>query len=126
MLFPFTFNGDLQFLVRLWIEITEGQIFEFTPNLAHSQAVRQRGVDIHRFSGNRLPTFGGEELKRSHIVKPVCKLDHDYADVVRHREEHLAEILASSLLSRRIELADLRHSVDDMSYFGAKHPRNVI
>jgi len=59
--------------------------------------------------------------ERSHVVETVCKLDHDDADVVRHGEEHLTEILSLlRLLGRELDLADLGYTIDDVSDFRSK------
>ena len=111
----------LEFLIRLRIDVAEGQILQFAPHLAHPQPVRKRRVDFHGFPGNRLAPVGRKVPERSHVVETVCKLDHDDADVVRHGEEHLTEILSLlRLLGRELDLADLGHTIDDVSDFRSK------
>src|SRR5436853_7756601 len=53
-------------------------------------------------------------MQRPHVVEAIAELDEDDADVARHREQHLAEVLRLLLLSRRVrELAELRHAIDE-------------
>ena len=54
-----------------------------------------------RFSGL------GDVMERAHVVQPVGELDQQHADVVRHREQELAQILGGALvLGLRLDLAD--------------------
>ena len=39
-------------------------------------------------------------VERPHVVRAVGELDQDDADVARHREDHLAEVLGLLLLAR--------------------------
>ena len=60
-------------------------------------------------------------VERPHVVQAVGQLDEDDADVVDHREQHLAEVLRLALLARRERNgADLRHPLDDVGDLGAE------
>ena len=49
-----------------------------------------------------------------HVVQTVGELDHDDADVLRHREEHLAIVLEFDvLLGHILDPPELRHTVDE-------------
>ena len=61
----------------------------------------------------------GQVMQRAHVVKTIRELDENHADVVDHREQHLAEVLGLPLLARRERnRADLGHAFDDMRDFG--------
>ena len=54
-------------------------------------------------------------------MQPVGQLDEDDADVVHHRQEHLAEVLGLALLARREgDRADFGDALDDMGDLGAE------
>ena len=54
-------------------------------------------------------------MQRAHVVQAVGELDEDDADVVDHREQHLAEVLRLPLLARREgDRAELRDTLDDV------------
>ena len=55
-------------------------------------------------------------------MEPVGELDDDDADVVRHREEHLPEILEEIFLLRpaELDLAELGDAVDEVGDFAAE------
>ena len=54
-------------------------------------------------------------LERAHVVQPVGQLDQDDADVVHHREHHLAEALGLLLLLRvEGDARDLGETLDDV------------
>jgi hypothetical protein len=49
------------------------------------------------------------------LCRPVGELDEDDANVARHREQHLAEVLGLRLLERReLDAVDLRDAVDEV------------
>ena len=59
-----------------------------------------------------LLTFSREMIKRAHVVQAVGELDQHDADVVRHRDDHLAEILGLLFLAAlKRDLRDLGHAV---------------
>ena len=52
-------------------------------------------------------------VQRAHVVQPVGELDQDDADVLRHREQHLAEALGLRVLARvELDLVELGDAVD--------------
>ena len=65
--------------------------------------------------------FLGQVAQGAHVVQPVGQLDQDDADVVHHRQQHLAEVLGLPLLARgEPDRADLGDPFDDMGHFGAE------
>ena len=57
--------------------------------------------------------------QRPHVVQPIGQLDQDDADVVDHREQHLAEVLRLPLLARREpDRADLGDALDHVGDLG--------
>jgi hypothetical protein len=58
-----------------------------------------------------------EVVQRAHVVQPVRELDQNHADVVDHREQHLAEALRLTLFTRReLEGGQLRDAFDDVRH----------
>ena len=60
-----------------------------------------RRVNFHRLVGFAALLFGRLVLHRPHIVQPVGQLDEDNADILVHRQKHLADILRLLLLFGR-------------------------
>src|SRR3546814_4503864 len=57
-------------------------------------------------------------MQRTHVVQAVRELDQQHADVLRHGEHQLAEVLRLlALVGLQLELAELGYAVDQ--------PRNV-
>ena len=57
-----------------------------------------------------------QELERARVVQAVGQLDEDDADVLRHREEHLAQILELLLLfgvAQHTQSGDAVHQLSD-------------
>ena len=88
--------------------------------------MRDRSVNLQRLFGNFVLAIGRKVLERAHIVQPVGEFDQDDADVVDHRQHHLAEILGLLLLARgEIDLADLGDAFDDVGDLLAKFLADV-
>ncbi len=110
-----------QRFVPLRIEIAERQLLELVLHLAHPEAVGDRRVDVARFLRDLDPPLLGQVVQRPHVVQAIGELDEDDADVVDHRQQHLAEVLRLPLLARRErDGADLGHPFDDVRDVGAE------
>ena len=63
----------------------------------------------------------GQVMERPHVVEPIRELHQDDADVIHHRQQHLAEVLSLALLAgRERNGADLRDALDDVRDLGAE------
>ena len=60
--------------------------------------MRDRRVNLHGFQRLVALLALGQELEGTGIVQSVGQLDQDNADILRHGEEHLAQVLELLLL----------------------------
>ena len=105
-------GGELLVLAR--VEVLEREVLELDLDPLDTEPVRERRVDLHRLGGDALLLLGRQVIERPHVVEAVAQLDEDDADVARHREQHLAEVLGLLLLARRVrQLAELGDAVDE-------------
>ena len=84
--------------------------------LRDAEPVRERRVDLHRLARLVVAALlGRQRRERPHVVQPVGELDEDDADVLGHRDEHLAQVVGL-LLGERLELdlAELGDAVDEV------------
>ena len=110
-----------QRLERLRLEVAERQLLELVLHLAHAEAVGDRRVDVARLLRDLDAPLVRQMAERPHVVQAVGELHEDDADVVDHREQHLAEVLRLPLLARRErDGADLGHAFDDVRDLGAE------
>ena len=102
-------------LVRAGVQRLEREILELPLDLLHTEAVRERRVDLEGL-GRDAPLLGRRErAQRAHVVEPVRELDQQDADVARHRDDHLADVLGLRELARlELELVELGQAVDDL------------
>ena len=118
---PLRIDADAERFVRLRLQIPERQLFELVLHLAHPEPVGDRRVDVARFLGDLDPPFLRQMAERPHVVQSVRQLDQNHADIVDHREQHLAEVLRLPLFARRErDGADFRHPFDDVGDLGAE------
>ena len=95
-------GGDAAVLVRL--DVAEGEVLQLPLDLAHAEAVREGGVDVQRLLRDGDAPVRRQRAERLHVVQPVRQFDEHDADVVRHRDEHLAQALRLA-----VALGDERH-----------------
>ncbi len=107
-----------QGLVRLRLEMFERQLLELVLDLAHAEAIGNRRVDVSGFLRDLDAPLLRQVMQSPHVVQAVGELDENHADVVDHREQHLAEVLRLPLLARRkldrAEFGDPFHHVRDV------------
>ena len=116
-----------QALERGRIEMPERELLELVLELAHPQPVGDGGVDVQRLLGDLQAPLLPQVAERAHVVQAVGQLDEDDADVVDHRQQHLAEVLGLALLARREgDGADLRHPLDHVRHLGAEQVADVV
>ena len=79
------------------------------------------GVDVERLARDRAPARGRQGADGAHVVQPVGELDEDDADVARHRQQHLAEVLRLRLFLRlELDARDLGNAVHQAGDVGAE------
>ncbi len=98
------------------MEVAQSVVLELRLHPVNAQAVSERRVDVDRLLGDLELLVRRQVAERAHVVRSVGELHQDDADVARHGEDHLAEVLGLFLLARReVDLADLGHAVDERS-----------
>ena len=100
-------------VVRL--EMLEREVLELPPHLRHTEAVRERRVQVPRLLRDPTALLGRQPVERPHVVQPVGQLDQDDANILRDRQQQLAVVLDLPFL-RRVErqISDLRQAIDDL------------
>ncbi len=73
--------------------IAEGEVFEFLLYFEQAETVCQRRVYVQRLTGYLVLLLGAHRAEGAHVVEAVGHLDEHHADVGRHGQEQLAEIL---------------------------------
>ncbi len=103
------------------MKILESQVFELSTQFAHSQAMSDRRIDVHRFLGDATALFGYEIFQRPHVVQPVGELHQYDAHVINHRQQHLPNIFRLLVFARDVaDVGDLCEAFDQMRDFFAE------
>ena len=111
--------GELAEALRL--ERLEGEVLELPLHLPDPESLGQRGVDLHRLTGDPLLLVDRQRGQRAHVVEPIGELDEDDPDVLGHREEHLPDVLGLLLLvGVGAELRQLRDAVHEPGDLGTE------
>ena len=120
-LFALGRDERLQRLVGRGVQIAKRQILELRLEPVDAEAMCDRRVNFHRLTRDFLLPVGGQMVERAHVVQAVGELDQHDPDVVRHRDDHLAEILGLLLLAAlERDLRDLGHAIDQLRDLGAE------
>ena len=108
-------------VARLGIQDPEREVLEFVAHRLHAHPARERRVDVHGLARLLLLLFRRHGPDGAHVVEPVGELDENHAQVLRHRDEQLAEVLRLLRLRRReLEVRELRDAVDQSGDLGAE------
>ena len=103
----------LELVVDLGVQVAQRVVLELALDPVDAEPVRERRVDVERLLRDVALPLRRQVLQRPHVVGAVGELDQDDADVARHREDHLAEVLRLLLLAAgEVDLADLGDAVD--------------
>ena len=108
--------GDhrLDLLVLARVQRLEREILELPLERVDAEAVRERRVDLERLLRLLDLLLLAEVLDRAHVVQPVRELDQDHADVLGHRDDHLAVVLGLRLLAAlELNPRQLRDALDE-------------
>ena len=83
-----------QRLPRFRVELLEGEVLKLLADFLNAHAAGKRRIDVHRLLRDALALFGRlDEMQRPHVVQAVGELHQQHANVVRHGQQELAEIL---------------------------------
>src|SRR5882672_764299 len=117
----------LQHLVAIRIERLEAELLELDLEGVDAEPIRDRRVDVERLTRDAPLLLYRQRADRAHVVRAVGELHEDHAQILRHREQHLAEALGLRL-GRAIEaqMVDLAHAVDEARHVLAEFLLDVL
>src|SRR5262245_13769694 len=105
----------------------ETEVFQLVLNPSNSKAIRQWRVDLESFLGDLLPLSTAEKFQSAHVVKPVGELDEDDTDIIRHRQDHLAEIFRLFFfIAPERDFANFGHPIDQMHDILSELPFELV
>jgi hypothetical protein len=102
------------------IELAEGQLLEFPLHLLHADARGERRIKVHGLARDApAPRRLLDVMQRAHVVQAVGQLHQQHADVRRHGQHQLAQVLGFLGAFRLdLEARELGDAVDQ--------PRDVL
>ena len=121
-------EARLQALPRIGIELGESEILELVLHAMHADALGERRVNVHRLARDAASLVVVlDVVERLHIVQAVGELDEEDANVFRHRQHQLAEVLRLLRLVRlQLDARQLGDAVDQPRDVWTEQPLDVL
>ncbi len=115
---------------RIGIDLREREVLELVLHRAHADALGERRIDIHRLARDAQALLGAlDVMQRAHVVKPVGELHQQDADILRHGDDELAEILRLARdvgLRLQLEPRELGDAVDQPRDLRPEQPLDLL
>ena len=92
-------DSDLihQIIIDIRLQILQRQVIQFDLQFADTKSLGDGAINLQCLLGNPLLALRRLVLQRAHIVQTIRQFDHNDADILRHGEEHLTQILCLHL-----------------------------
>jgi hypothetical protein len=115
-------------LLGIGIKLGEGKIFELVLHLLHAHALGERGVDLQRLQRDAAALVDIlDVVQRLHVVQAVGELDEQHADIGRHGQHQLAEILRMlGMVRLQLDAGELGDAVDEARHFLAEELLDLL
>ena len=108
-------------MIPLRLKCFEGEVLELPFHLPDAEALCEWGVDLKRLPGDATLLLCWKRCQGAHIVQPITEFDEHHTNVLRHREEHLADVLGVLLFGAHCrELAQLGDAINEDANLIAK------
>ena len=110
--------SDTQLLLELGslsgMQNAKAKVFEFRLKPVHAESVRQRHINFHGLDRDSLLGIFSKKVDRSHVVQAIGQLNEQDADVLRHRDQHFAEVFGLSFAhGRELDLRNFGQAFDE-------------
>ena len=86
-----------EYAVAQRVQVAKTEILEFDLEPVNAQPVCDGRIDVERLAGYAFALAGRHGFERLHVVQTIGELHEDDADVLDHRQHHLAETLGLRL-----------------------------
>ena len=99
------------------IQHAKAQLLELHADVVHAKTIGDGGVDIDGFLGDAAALLGTQHFQRAHVVQTVGQFDEDDANVFRHRQRHLLEVLGLHFgLGAEIQFVEFADAIDQVGH----------
>ena len=103
------------------VQVLKAEVFQLHLHAIDAKAVGDRGINIERLACDPPFFLGRHRAERLHVVQAVGKLDEDDANVLDHREHHLAKTFSLRFrTAAKFNLIQFADAVDQQSHFAAE------
>jgi len=117
--------GDLG--PRPWVEDSEAPILQLVLDLLDAQPVGQWRIDVERLASDTLLLLRLQRVDRPDVVETVAQLDDQHAQILRHRNHHLANRRRLRLFPGSVvQAVELRDTIDQVGDLGAELRRDLL
>ena len=103
------------------VKVVQTAVLELLLDVGNSEAVRDGGIDLHRFQCLVAALLLGPGVAGAHIVQSVAQFYNHDADILAHGQQHLAQVLGLAILHiRELDLGQLGDAVNEQRDLGAE------
>ena len=103
------------------VKVVQTAVLELLLDVGNSEAVRDGGIDLHRFQCLVAALLLGPGVTGAHIMQSVAQFYNHDADVLAHGQQHLAQVLGLTVLDiRELDLGQLGDAVNEQRDLGAE------
>ena len=108
----------VQFLVGFRLQVLKADVLHLELEGVDTESGRQRRIDVQGFLALFPYLLRGLIVDGPQVVQPVRQLDDEHADVFRHGQEHLADVLRLLFLLGLVidvrQFGDAVHQIGDL------------
>ena len=111
-----------QLIINFRLIIFQRKVIEFDLDLGNTEALCDRGINIHRLTRFFLLRLRRPVLCGPHVVQTVRQFYQNNADILCHRKEHLSQVfcLLLDLIRRIFQLCQLRDTAYNQGHLRAE------
>ena len=100
--------------VAIGVQVLEAEVLELHFQTVDAKSVRDRRVDIDGLARDAFLLRSRHRAQGLHVVQAIGELHEDHANVLDHRQHHLAEALRLRLgTAAKLDLIQFADAIDD-------------
>jgi hypothetical protein len=114
-------TGAVERAVAHRVSRLDRQVEQLVAHFEDTEPIGDRRVYVHGLVRDAASLVGLHDFQRAHVMQAIGELDDDHANILHHRQHHLAEVFRLRLgLAAKVDLRQLADPVDQLGHFFAE------